>query len=511
MADTYAVKVVNEENRPKFVPLHKTPNMQDTLDWVIIRASRTPGPGQYYKDDILDSIRGGGLAKAKAKTAVDWECYRASKIPAPCDYYKDDTSDSISGGVMAKGKAKTAVEWEMYRASQIPGPDYDLEKSWRYIDGTSRGAGASMSSRMGPAKLPYPYEKFSVPKGHKGLPAGGDQVAHDSHAGVLTPWREPDWSQRKKEAGIALGKARKAAHPGANGPVLEDSYLNSLTPWRDQAAERRQRRLADQSPAAAAVTASASSAAASSPGGVGGDGDATAGDNTGSILDGATTVGQDGLTLSSTSGDKTPKNLEDSYRPWRDKDAWSSAQKEVMRMRRHMALVMAEQSERMEARPPFGGGAGPLARSSGKKKPKSFPASGERPASASAAGKMMDAKGKAAASKAKAARFAKHRHSKAMEQGKQQRPSTAGAASSRRGGSAARGPSTSWRLNLIDRANSFSAPSFFGESTVGAKEGHGFDGEEVETSIIMIQSEPSFGGSSSSSSSRRGSGRRRRR
>ena len=48
------------------------------LDWQLVKAGQTPGPGQYYKDDILESIPGGKMPKGKAKTAVEWEQYRAT-------------------------------------------------------------------------------------------------------------------------------------------------------------------------------------------------------------------------------------------------------------------------------------------------------------------------------------------------------------------------------------------------------------------------------------------------
>lgn len=208
------------------------------LDWQLVRAGQTPGPGQYYKDDLLASISGGKMAKGKAKTAVEWEQYRASQIPAPGQYYVDDTLGSIPGGSLAKSKAKTAVDWECYRAAQQPGPDYDLERTWAYLDGRNGRAGFTMKSRSGPAALPAPFEKFAVPGSQeiRGTP-------HPSHQDALTPWREADWKQRKREAAQAIHSRRArnssllGTQPGDEGP-LKDDYASSLTPWRDQSQQK---------------------------------------------------------------------------------------------------------------------------------------------------------------------------------------------------------------------------------------------------------------------------------
>lgn len=47
----------------------KLQEMPVGLDWQLVKAGQTPGPGQYYVDDTLDSIRGGRMAKGKAKTS----------------------------------------------------------------------------------------------------------------------------------------------------------------------------------------------------------------------------------------------------------------------------------------------------------------------------------------------------------------------------------------------------------------------------------------------------------
>ena len=56
----------------------KLQEMPVGLDWQIVKAGQSPGPGQYYVDDTLASIRGGRMAKGKAKSSLEWEQYRAA-------------------------------------------------------------------------------------------------------------------------------------------------------------------------------------------------------------------------------------------------------------------------------------------------------------------------------------------------------------------------------------------------------------------------------------------------
>jgi hypothetical protein len=334
-----------------FVPLHKMINVTDTIDYEIVRASRTPGPGQYYRDDILDSIPGGTLPKAKAKTAVDWECYRAAQIPAPGDYYVDDTSASIPGGALAKGNSKSGTDWEQYRASQLPGPDYDVDRTWRYLDGTNGRAGFTMSSRSGPAKLPAPYASMAIPSTTeiRGAPHP------TSHAQALTPWREDDWKQRKREAAIALGKvaSRAQAGDGSGGAhgELNDSYASSLTPWRDppSAAElearKRRPRTGGGGRAARAPGGGAPGAAEGSDGGGGGGG-------------GGVPRPQSAPPTAGGAGgdDEAAARGEAAQCPWRDREAWVQAAKEVVRIRKDFDRKHQAKREVMKQRPPFGGG-----------------------------------------------------------------------------------------------------------------------------------------------------------
>ena len=318
------------------------------LDWQLVKAGQTPGPGQYYKDDTLDSIPGGKMAKGKAKTAVEWEQYRSSQIPAPGQYYVDDTLDSIPGGSLAKSKAKTAVDWECYRAAQQPGPDYDLDKSWAYIDGRNGRAGFTMKSRSGPAALPAPYAQFAAPGNQE---IRGDP--HPSHQQALTPWREADWKQRKHEAAQALNRRRgrqgssrggEASEDGSEAP-LKDDYTSSLTPWRDQSLgqsgstqggaaasavkasgpKRRQQGNPTRSrPGSAPPSARPRSAARSD-----------AGDARAAALDGLEQMEQ---SAAEEKLDPEQQRIaaEIAAMPWRDKESWVRSNAQVIRMRKDM-------------------------------------------------------------------------------------------------------------------------------------------------------------------------------
>ena len=68
---------------PSFRPAE--PSMQDFMDWQILRASKTPGPGEYMLPSTL-ATNGGRMGKSMAKSALEWEIYRASQTPGPQDY-----------------------------------------------------------------------------------------------------------------------------------------------------------------------------------------------------------------------------------------------------------------------------------------------------------------------------------------------------------------------------------------------------------------------------------------
>lgn len=96
---------------------------QDMIDWRIIAASRSPGPGEYtLKDEVEDRMRGGRFSKGNSKSEVDFIIYEASDKPGPADYTMPDVSDLMKGGRLNKGKAKGFLDWVEYTSKQIPAP-----------------------------------------------------------------------------------------------------------------------------------------------------------------------------------------------------------------------------------------------------------------------------------------------------------------------------------------------------------------------------------------------------
>ena len=51
------------------------------VEWMIYRASQTPGPGQY--DPVEKKNATGKFSTSKPKSDVEWKIYNASKIPGP--------------------------------------------------------------------------------------------------------------------------------------------------------------------------------------------------------------------------------------------------------------------------------------------------------------------------------------------------------------------------------------------------------------------------------------------
>ena len=95
---------------------HKT-----EIDWIILNGSKSPGPGSYSPSKSTMSQRGGIISKSKPKSDVEWQCYHASKMPGPANYPLPSTL-TLQGGRFNESHIKTALDWEIHRAAQIPGP-----------------------------------------------------------------------------------------------------------------------------------------------------------------------------------------------------------------------------------------------------------------------------------------------------------------------------------------------------------------------------------------------------
>ena len=137
----------------------KEPTIQDGLDWQIVRASRTPGPGEYV-------------------------------IPSTCT--------NTTGGRFGTAISKTGIEMLLYEKSGIPGPGaYSVPRD------ISDGYQYSMGRRTGPANMPAPYSQFSSDgAGYRGTPSG-------DHESVKCPWKDSEaWA---KVAGKSGG--HKAVRP----------------------------------------------------------------------------------------------------------------------------------------------------------------------------------------------------------------------------------------------------------------------------------------------------------
>jgi len=472
-----------------------TAKSKTAVDWECYRASQIPGPGDYYVDDLLDSISGGRMAKGKAKSSIEWECYRASQIPAPGDYYVDDTSASIPGGRMAKGKAKTFVEWEQHRASQIPGPDYDTESSWKALEGKggSRKNGTSMGSRTGPGVMPFPYQNDSVPGA---CPVRREPSA--SHEMAQCPWREPDWQQRKAEAGAALNRSLTARPSSAapqqsqteRSPMVastgprENSYSRSLTPWRDKPDSKAtptalygKEKAADEEEREATLAGKLQRPTSAPP-----------------ARQPAVPWRSGVVPPKKTMAEQAAEDAE--LMPWRDKEKWASANQEVKAMRQRAGGGRVED---VMVRGPFGGPQATIEASSKRTVVKKTNPAGPRAsallARASASG------GQQRPQKGERRRGAGHRANKGRKAGSSRsslelrarfepsrNASTSGllrlaADPESIGGTAGgsyhlgehgeHGHGEAWRLNLRDRAERLAAFSFG-------------DGQPVETGVILV-------------------------
>lgn len=72
------------------------------------------GPGQY-DPDVGYKLRGGKFSEARPKTDVDWVIYKAERIPGPGQYELGGGPGTKGGGKFSTARPKTDVDWKIYR------------------------------------------------------------------------------------------------------------------------------------------------------------------------------------------------------------------------------------------------------------------------------------------------------------------------------------------------------------------------------------------------------------
>ena len=70
------------------------------VEWMIYRASQTPGPGQY--DPVEKKNATGKFSTSKPKSDVEWKIYNASKIPGPGQYDLPDMLAKSGGKIPSR-------------------------------------------------------------------------------------------------------------------------------------------------------------------------------------------------------------------------------------------------------------------------------------------------------------------------------------------------------------------------------------------------------------------------
>ena len=120
--------------------LHSTANPKSDVEWKMYTAAKLPGPGQYEVATGIQGMKGGKFryvssaitsravpvlltqrcSSAKPKSDVEWMIYRASQTPGPGQY--DPVDKKNATGKFSTSKPKSDVEWKIYNASKIPGP-----------------------------------------------------------------------------------------------------------------------------------------------------------------------------------------------------------------------------------------------------------------------------------------------------------------------------------------------------------------------------------------------------
>ena len=167
--------------------------------------------------DNADMMPGGRMGKGTPNTDVDWAILRASQTPGPGQYILPSSVLEARGGVICQARGKTDADWQCLRTSKQPAPhDYDVNASWGCID-TSRYRGGIMLGRnSGPAKMPFPYTQFSSDScdGYRGDPSA-------DHENAKCPWKDNEaWSKvaRPKNA-HSLGANETSVRPDISDPL----------------------------------------------------------------------------------------------------------------------------------------------------------------------------------------------------------------------------------------------------------------------------------------------------
>jgi len=93
------------------------------LDWKILEAARTPGPGSYKIPNLSEPPPfAGRIPFGMPSSYLDAPLRTAATIPGPGQYYKSEETLSPSGGKFNLSKPKSELDWQIFNAAQTPGP-----------------------------------------------------------------------------------------------------------------------------------------------------------------------------------------------------------------------------------------------------------------------------------------------------------------------------------------------------------------------------------------------------
>jgi len=93
------------------------------LDWKILEAARTPGPGSYKIPNLSEPPPfAGRIPFGLPSSYLDAPLRTSATIPGPGQYYKPEATLSPSGGKFNLSKPKSELDWQIFNAAQTPGP-----------------------------------------------------------------------------------------------------------------------------------------------------------------------------------------------------------------------------------------------------------------------------------------------------------------------------------------------------------------------------------------------------
>ena len=104
-----------------------TAKPKSDIEIKMLRAAKTPGPGQYQLPQFGSGNSGIRISDANPLSEIDLKMIRAAETPGPNQYNTQHDYSKLNGGRFSTANPKSDLEWTMHNAKETPGPnEYDI-------------------------------------------------------------------------------------------------------------------------------------------------------------------------------------------------------------------------------------------------------------------------------------------------------------------------------------------------------------------------------------------------